>query len=104
MLLESWGVVLTRSFQDIWLGVVDFVPNLVAALIIFIVGWIIGALLGRVVSQIIQSLKIDNALKSAGAEELLSKAGFRLDSGRFLGELVKWFVIVVFLNWPQRFL
>lgn len=97
MILQTWSEVLTQSFQDLWLGVINFVPNLVVALIIFIAGWVVGSLLGRVVSQVIKSLKIDNALKSAGSEELLSRAGFRLDAGKFLGGLVKWFVIVVFL-------
>ena len=97
MLLQTWSEILTRSFQDIWLGVAEFIPNLVVALIIFVVGWVVGVLLGRVVAQVIRSLKIDNALKSANVEEILNRAGFRLDSGGFLGALVKWFVIIVFL-------
>lgn len=97
MLLETWGVVLTKSFQDIWLGIANFVPMLVIAVVIFVVGWFVGVLLGRVIAQIVRSIKVDSALKTAGVEGLLSKGGFRLDSGRFLGELVKWFVIVVFL-------
>ena len=32
-----------------WLGVVNFVPNLVIALIIVILGWLIGALFGRAI-------------------------------------------------------
>lgn len=97
MLLETWGVVLTRSFQDIWLGVADFIPAVVVAFVIFVVGWFIAVLLGRVISQIIHSIKVDSALKSAGVEDLLNRGGFKLDSGQFIGELVKWFVIVVFL-------
>ena len=97
MLLQTWSEVLTRSFQDVWLGVAAFIPNLVVAIVIFVAGWVIGALLGRVIAQIIHSVKVDNVLKSIGLEDVLGKAGFRLDSGRFIGELVKWFVIVVFL-------
>ena len=97
MLLQTWSEVLTRSFQDVWLGVAAFIPNLVVAVIIFVAGWVIGALLGRLIAQVIHSIKVDNVLKSAGLEDVLSKAGFHLDSGRFIGELVKWFVIVVFL-------
>ena len=97
MLIQTWSEVLTGSFQDLWLGVVDFVPNLIIALIIFIIGWIIGVVLGRVVDQIIRSLKIDNALRSAGLDDAFGRAGFDINSGRFLGGLVKWFVIVVFL-------
>ena len=97
MILKNWSDVLAQSFQDLWLGVVSFVPNLIVAIVIFIAGWIVGSLLGRVVSQITKSLKVDNALRSAGTEALLNRAGFRLNAGKFLGGLVKWFVIVVFL-------
>jgi len=97
MILKNWSDVLAQSFQDLWLGVISFVPNLVIAVIIFIAGWVVGSLLGRVVSQIVKSLKVDNALRSAGTESLLNRAGFRLNSGKFLGGLVKWFVIVAFL-------
>lgn len=79
------------------MGIAEFVPQLVVATVIFIIGWVAGVVLGRVVAQIVRSLKVDNALKSANVEEALNRAGFRLDSGRFLGELVKWFTIVVFL-------
>ena len=97
MLLQTWTEVLQQSAQDLWLGLVAIVPSLVVALIIFVIGWIIGAVLGRVVAQIVASLKIDNALRSAGFEDTFNRAGFTLDSGSFLGGLVKWFVIIVFL-------
>lgn len=97
MILENWSNVLTSSFQNIWLGFADFVPDLVIAIIIFIVGWVVGSLVGKLISQIISSLKVDNALKSAGFESLVKRAGHDLDSGAFIGGLVKWFIIVVFL-------
>ena len=97
MLIQTWTQVLTQSFQDLWLGVINFAPNLFVAFVIFVIGWVVGAVLGRVVAQIIKSLKVDNALRTAGLDEVLSRAGFELDSGRFLGGLVKWFLIIVFL-------
>lgn len=97
MLINTWSEVLTQSFQGLWGGVVSFIPNLVVAIVIFIVGWLVGALFGRAVAQIIRSLKVDNALKGAGLEKAMNRAGFRLDSGKFVGALVKWFIIVVFL-------
>jgi len=97
MLIETWADVLTRSFQDLWLGVIAFIPNVIVALIIFVLGWLVGAALGRVVSQIIKSLKVDHALQSTGLADAVERAGFKLDSGAFVGALVKWFFIVVFL-------
>lgn len=88
---------MTLSFQNLWVGVVNFVPNLVVALVILIVGWLIGALLGKAVAQVIRSLKVDEALRRAGFESFLHRGGVHLNSGAFLGALVEWFVIIVFL-------
>lgn len=97
MFIQTWADVLTQSFQDIGSGFIEFVPTLLVALIIFVIGWVAGSVFGRIVAQVIKSLKVDNALRTAGFDEILSRAGFELDAGRFLGGLVKWFVIIVFL-------
>lgn len=97
MFIDTWANVLTRSFQELWAGIIAFIPNIIVAVIIFILGWLIGAALGRVVAQIIRSIKVDQALKSTGFGDAIERAGFKLDSGGFIGALVKWFFIVVFL-------
>ena len=97
MVFTTWADVLSQSFQNLFYGLVVFIPNLVVAVVIFIVGWLVGVGLGRVVTQIINSLRVDQALKSTGIEQLLSRAGFELSSGKFIGFLVEWFFIIVFL-------
>lgn len=97
MLLDQWALVLTQSFQDLSFGLIEFIPRLVAAIVIFVIGWLVGVGLARIVSQIISSLRVDEALRSAGVEKVLHRAGWKLNSGAFLGALVKWFVIIVFL-------
>jgi small-conductance mechanosensitive channel len=97
MIVNEWSQVLNTSFQNLWVGVVSFLPNLVVAILILIIGWAIGALLGRVITQLIKSLKLDEALKRTGVDEFLSHGGINLNSGAFLGGLVKWFVILVFV-------
>lgn len=96
-LIQNWGEGLGESFRTVGVGVANFVPKLIIAIVVFIAGWVVASVLGRVVAQIIRSMKVDNILKSAGVEDLLQRGGFRLDSGAFLGTLVKWFIIVVFL-------
>lgn len=97
MLIETWADVLTRSFQELWTGIIAFIPNIIVAIIIFVLGWLVGAALGRVVQQVIRSIKVDDALKSTGLNTAVERAGFKLDSGAFIGALVKWFFIIVFL-------
>src|SRR3989344_849628 len=96
-MIDTWSTVLQNSFNDLLVGVVDFIPKLIIALVIFLVGWGIGVLLDKVIAQIIKSINVDSVLRRAKLEELLKRAGFNLNSGAFLGGLVKWFVIVVFL-------
>jgi hypothetical protein len=95
--LYTWGDVLKASFQDIWFGVANFVPNFLAAIVLFLVGWLIAVILGRLVAQIIKTIKLDSALQSAGFDKVVEKGGFALNSGAFIGALVKWFFIVVVL-------
>ena len=97
MLLETWSQVFTRAFQDISTGIIGYTPKLFVALVIFVLGWMFGAILGRIISQVIKTIKVDNALREAGLEEVFAKAGLNLDSGKFLGGLVKWFVVIIFL-------
>lgn len=97
MVFTTWANVLSQSFQNLFYGLVAFVPNLVVAIVIFIVGWLVGVGVGRVVTQIVNALRVDHALKATGLETVLARAGFELSSGKFLGVLVKWFFIIVFL-------
>lgn len=97
MTIGTWSDVLSLSFTNLWLGVIGFVPNLIVAIVIVFLGWGIGALFGRVVSQIIKAIKIDEALRKAGVESFLNKGGIDLSAGSFLGGLVKWFIMLVFL-------
>ena len=94
---EPWSNVLAASFQDVWLGVAGFLPKLIVAFVIVVVGWIVGTILRQAVIHLFRILKVDSVLKQAKVEQVVNKAGFNLNSGRFIGGLVEWFVIVVFL-------
>lgn len=97
MVFTTWADVLSQSFSNLFYGLVAFIPNLVVAIVIFVVGWLVGVGLGRVVGQIVGALRVDQALKPTGIERVLSRAGLELNSGKFLGMLVEWFFIIVFL-------
>jgi hypothetical protein len=97
MIFQNWIEVLATSFSQLLQSTVSFIPNLLLAIVIFIIGWFIGSLLGRVVAQAIRAIKVDQALRSAGVDDVVRRAGYDLDAGAFVGALVKWFIIIVFL-------
>ena len=96
-MFETWSSSFRDSFSSLGEGVVSLIPNLIVAIVIFVIGWAVGSILGQVVNQIIKSLKVDNLLRSAKVDDVLRRAGFNLDSGRFVGALIEWFIIIVFL-------
>lgn len=97
MILNTWREVLEASFQSLWVGVITFIPNLVVAVVILCLGWAIGALIARGISHFMQMIKFDESLERAGFGRLVKRSGLELNSGHFIGGLVKYFVIVVFL-------
>ncbi|HEU5114913.1 MAG TPA: hypothetical protein VFT82_04075 [Candidatus Paceibacterota bacterium] len=97
MQIQAWGDSITGSFQNIWGGVIGFLPALVAAIIIFVIGWVIGSLVGKLIAHIIRTIKLDTALEQAGLGHVMKRAGFNLNSGAFIGGLVEWFIIIAFL-------
>ncbi len=97
MFIQQWGDVFTSSLQGLWIGFIGFVPKLIFAVIIFIIGWAIGVVVSRALAQVINALKVNKLFESIGAKNVLDRAGFKLDIGVFIGEVAKWFIVLVFL-------
>jgi len=56
-LVNTYGAKLVLAFQDLWISVIGFVPQLLSALIVFIAGWLIAIALGKVVAQIVHAAR-----------------------------------------------
>jgi len=93
----TWGDVFYASVQELSWSLIQFTPKLVLAIVLFIVGWLLGNIIARAIEQVFASLKVDNLLKSIGVDGFFRQAGMNLNSGYFIGQVVKWFVVVVFL-------
>jgi small-conductance mechanosensitive channel len=97
MFIQSWGEAFNGSLMGLWAGFISFVPSLLGAIILFIIGWVVGSVIGKAIAQVLNALKLDKLFESAGASDLMNRAGLKLNVGGFIGGVVKWFVIVVFL-------
>jgi len=93
----TWGDVFNASLQQLWWGFVQFTPKLVVAIVLFIIGWVLGSLVSRAFEQVFGALKIDKLFQSIGADGFFRKAGMNLNSGLFVGQVAKWFVVIIFL-------
>jgi small-conductance mechanosensitive channel len=89
--------VLLTSFEQLVLQFVGWFPNFLAALIVFVLGLSASSILARLVENLIDLLKVDAVIEKMGARPYFDRAGIRLDSGRFIGQLVFWFLALAFL-------
>ena len=97
MSIQAWIDTLAFSLQDVWFQVAGFLPELIGAIIVIIVGLIVASGIAKLIERIIFHLKVDTVLRQIGLEGHLQRGNLHLNAGHFLGQLVYWFFIVVFL-------
>jgi len=95
--IQTWGEAITASLIGLWERFIMFIPALVGAIIVFVVGWIVASVLGKLIEKLIKSIKVDQALEKVGFNKKLGEVGISETVSEFIGGLVKWFLILVFL-------
>ena len=95
--MNTWSEIIATSFQNAWVKVVGFLPNLIAAIVIFVIGLIVATLIDKLVRVIVKALHIDPLLEKLGVMNFFKRGGIEFNFGALLGWLVKWFLIIVFL-------
>jgi hypothetical protein len=93
--LQNSADILGASLTNVILGIINFLPNLVIAIVFALLGWLFGGILGRAVTHLVTVLKVDSALKKAGLNQMLNGVNFSL--AKTLGGIVKWGLIIAFL-------
>lgn len=89
--------IVRTSLLTLWGKVAGFVPQLIAAIVVFLVGWLIAVLLGKVAWHVVRVIKLDRGLEAIGFRKVWERSGYKLNSPIFFYEIVKWFFIIVFL-------
>lgn len=95
--VQTWGEAITISLLGLWDRFVNFLPSLLGALLVFFFGLIVAIALGKVVEKVISLLQVDQLLEKIKVGERFKDAGIQIKVSKFFGELVKWFLILVFL-------
>lgn len=95
--VQNWGDAITMSLLELWSRFVNFLPALIGALLVFLLGLIVAVALGKAAEKVVSLLRIDYVLEKLRVGKRLEQAGLELRISKIFGELVKWFLILVFL-------
>jgi small-conductance mechanosensitive channel len=93
--LSLFATTVLDSFQTVWVGMLQLLPNILAAAVVLIFGWLAASGLGKLVQRAVEFTKVDEAIDKAGLDRSLSESGIDFNLGKLIGWLAKWFVLVV---------
>lgn len=96
-MINDVSVSITSALSDSLTATANILPNLLVAIVIFIVGVVLGSVLRRILIRVLQTVNFEQALSKTGIPQALKKAETSLTISDFLGELLRWFVILIFL-------
>lgn len=89
---------LQTQFWGLGRNIVDYLPNLIAGLLLVVVGWGVGWFVKRVVIQVAVLLKLERFLTSFRWGEDFSKADIRYGFYNLLGNIAFLIVFLIFLD------
>lgn len=95
---QDWYLVTAQALQDLWIGFLYFIPNLVGALLVFLIGWFIASVIGTAVTTALNWLKFNELFAKGQWDEALQKAGIKADVSAFLGQVTRWVLLLTFLS------
>jgi hypothetical protein len=87
------------AIQSGLVALVSFLPALIGALLIIVIGWFVAGIVGRLATALLSRVGFDAGAERAGLAAFLRRAGAsRLTASGVMGELVKWFFRLIFLE------
>jgi hypothetical protein len=96
-MVTDWYSVTLQALQNLWQGFLNFIPALIGAVIVFVIGWFISIGIGKLVAEILKKLRFNRIFEKGAWKEALEKAEFKVDAAGFVGAIVKWVLVIVFL-------
>lgn len=90
---QNVGQSLLLSVNTGLLAIANFIPKFIAGLIILLLGILIASIFKRILMEIFKALKIETWLHKYGVPEAKEEFSWT----NIISEIVRWFVIIVFL-------
>jgi Conserved TM helix len=95
--ITDWGTALITSFTTALALVFAFIPKLIGFLLILLIGWFVAKALERIVTALLRKVGFDNFSNRIGLNRFDQRMGVHLDAAGILGQIVFWFIFLIFL-------
>ncbi|GAA4662659.1 mechanosensitive ion channel family protein [Gordonia humi] len=84
------------GISDAWSSVANFVPKLVAFLVIGLIGWIVAKILAKIVTAVLRKVGFDRLTQRSGLSTMLAKSDY--DAVSLLAKVVYYAILLITLQ------
>ncbi|KKT39636.1 hypothetical protein A3K29_01930 [Candidatus Collierbacteria bacterium RIFOXYB2_FULL_46_14] len=94
--LLSFQNSLSFAANQVLVGVISFLPNILGALVVFLIGWLIADWLKTLTTKIVNVTRLGSLFKNPVITDFLKNAQVSQRFEDVIGEIVKWLVVTLF--------
>ncbi|MCO6430879.1 MAG: hypothetical protein J5J00_08455 [Deltaproteobacteria bacterium] len=98
MTLLTFGEALWASFITGLERLMAFLPQLLGAIILLVIGWVIAGVVARLTVRALRAAGVERAADKSAIGDFVRSSGTRWSVVEVFGELVKWFLRLIFIQ------
>lgn len=95
MVLQDWTTAVSESWSTVWERFVNYLPNLIGAVLIIVIGWLVGMIVAIIIDRLLRIIGLQTLFEKAKVEDILKKGNISKDSSALLAGLAKWIIYLV---------
>lgn len=85
-----------QGISNAWSSVANFVPKLVAFLVIMVIGWLIAKALEKIVTKVLEKVGFNRVVERGGIKQMLARSKY--DAGGIIAKLVYYAILLIALQ------
>ena len=95
MVITDWTNIVRDTSTNIWDRFVNFLPNLIGAVINLVIGWIVGMVVAWAIDRLFRLIGLQTVFEKAKVEEVLKKGDTGKDTTALLASAAKWIIYLI---------
>jgi hypothetical protein len=86
-----------ESLNQFWIQLINFVPRLLAVVVILFAGWLVAKLVRIAVRRLLELTQFDKIAQKSGLESFMNQGTLNLSLSGIISQVVYWLVITLFI-------
>jgi hypothetical protein len=89
--------VFLTSLNQFWVQLINFVPKLLAVVVILFFGWVIAKIVRTAVKRVLELIQFDKFAQKSGLEAFMNSGSVNVTLSGIISQVMYWLVIIMFV-------